>query len=77
MKQQIIDGLNAQALVDNPVFQAVWDELEAEIIEAWKTAESTTEREQQWQKHTAMSSLRQALTQKINQGLTAQHMTKP
>lgn len=73
--QVIHDGANTQALLENPVFQTAFAELEAEIIEAWKTNLNPTEREALWQRLQAMQELQAKLQEKLNLAANARYKT--
>jgi len=41
-------GQRAQSLLDDPLFQEVFSELEADLVERWKSASSADTREECW-----------------------------
>lgn len=54
-------SLNAQQILENPLFQAIWRQMAVEYFEQWKTAEKKEERELLWIKCQVMDGIKAAL----------------
>lgn len=62
--------------LNNPVLTETFDDLEAEIVSAWKAAQNTEAREEAWHKLRAAQNVRKRIESALNKADEAIHAEK-
>lgn len=74
LEQRLYDGNRAREVLENEVFQQVFDDIEQEVIESWKNSPVRDQegREKIWQYLTLLKKVKSHLTTTLETGKLAQ-----
>lgn len=74
LEQRLYDGNRAREVLENEVFQQVFDDIELEVIESWKNSPVRDQegREKIWQYLTLLKKVKSHLTTTLETGKLAQ-----
>lgn len=74
LEQRLYEGNRAKEVLENEVFQAVFEDIQREVIETWTNSPARDQegREKLWQYLTMLQKVKTQLTQSLETGKLAQ-----